>query len=122
MDIRTLTLDEAWEIFKTDIERNNIIYKKVRFGISIAFDINLYFKGFIIIKGKSGKVFIGNQTYTAIELFTELERRERIMKKWLLENFGEQEIARSWTEQDKGIIAHIPAKQIEAEETQNGIN
>lgn len=93
MDIRTLSLQEAWNTFKTEIEMTEKEYKEARFGVTIKFDINDYLKNRIAIKGKVGKAFIRGKSHSLEDFETELEKRERIIKDWLLENFGDIEIA-----------------------------
>lgn len=93
LDIRSMEFTEAWNMLKTEISMNEATYKKVRFGITIKFDINDYIKGRITIKSKTGKAFIRGEAYELDEFETELEHREREMKNWLLENMTQEEIA-----------------------------
>jgi len=93
LDIRTLSLEEAWNTFKTEIGMTEKEYRQARFGVSIRFDINDYLKGRIAIKSKTGKAFIKGSSYNLEEFETELEKRERVIKEWLLENFGDKEVA-----------------------------
>lgn len=93
LDIRTLSLEEAWQTFKTEIQMDEAEYRLARFGCDIRFDINDYLKGRIAIKGKVGKAFIRGCAYMLEDFETELENRERVIKEWLLDNFGDKEIA-----------------------------
>lgn len=93
LDIRTLNIEEAWNTFKTEIKTHETEYKQARFGIKIKFDINDYLKGRITIKAKTGKAYIRGGAYELEDFETELELRERIIKNWLIENFGDEEIA-----------------------------
>lgn len=92
LDIRTLDLREAWNFFKTEIETTHEEYRKARFGIRVKFDINDYLKGRIIIKSKKGVAHIRGKMYDLEKFETELEERERTIKTWLLDNFGEEDI------------------------------
>ena len=75
-DIMTLGLYEAWNIFKIMCEDARI-YKLIRFGIDIKFDINDYLKGRIKIKPKSAKAMIRGRTIELEDFETELEEREK---------------------------------------------
>lgn len=92
-EIRTMALEQAWNTMKTEIEMTEREYKQARFGINIIFDINDYLKGRITIKAKTGKAFIRGKAHRLEEFETELEQRERIIKGWLLDNFGDEEVA-----------------------------
>lgn len=95
LKIRALSLEEAWNVFKTEAEMTDQEYKQSRYGVEIKFDIYDYFMGNIIIKQKKGLVKIGNATYRLTDLYTELELRERIMKDYLEEAFQEDELVTS---------------------------
>lgn len=92
LDIRTLDLREAWNFFKTEIAMEDETYRKARFGIKVKFDINDYLKGRIPVKAKTGKALVRGQAHKLEDFETELEVRERIIKDWLLQNFGEEEL------------------------------
>lgn len=93
LEIRQMNFEEAWNTFKTEIQMMQPEYQKARFGLGIRFDINDYLKGRITIKAKTGKAFIRGKSFELEEFETELEKRERIIKDWLLETFKEEEIA-----------------------------
>jgi len=92
-EIRTLGFEEAWQLFKTEAEIGSEEYELARKGIEIKFDINDYFHGNITIKGKTGKAFVRGKLYKSEDIYTEIEKRERLIKEWLLENFADEEIA-----------------------------
>ena len=91
IDILTLGLSEAWNMYKIMCEHDNE-YKKARFGMNIKFDINDYLKGRIITKPKTGKALIRGKAYHLEEFETELETREKVIKDWLVENYSEEEL------------------------------
>ena len=94
LDILGMEFNECWNIFKTQIEREDPIYEKVRFGISIKFDIYDYLKNYIIIRGMAGKVAIRNKgSFNLTDFNTELEIRENEMKAYLLETLGTEDVA-----------------------------
>lgn len=90
LDYLQLGLEECWNIFKSEGDLQETEYKQlyhlIRHGIGIKFDINIYLNGHIIIKPKTGKVFIRGHIYSSESLYTELEKRERLIKGWLIEN------------------------------------
>lgn len=89
-----MNFEESWNYFKTEINMTDTEYKKARFGINIRFDLNDYLKGRINIKSKSGKALIKGKSHDLEEFETEIEKRERLIKKWLLENCQEKEVAK----------------------------
>lgn len=93
LEIRQMTFEDAWQTFKTEIETNTQEYQQTRFGINIKFDINDYLKDRITIKPKIGKAYIKGTSYELEQLETELEQRERIIKKWLIKTFKDEDIA-----------------------------
>lgn len=91
LDILTLGLPEAWNMYKIMTEHDEE-YRKARFGIKIKFDINDYLKGRILIKPKTGKALVRGKTFILEDFETELEEREKVVKDWLLENYTEEEL------------------------------
>lgn len=59
--------------------------KKIRRGFDLKFDIHRLINEMYTIKHKSDEVIIGNQTYPLTDFFTEIEKRETLVKKLLLE-------------------------------------
>lgn len=92
LDILTLGIAEAWNMYKIMAEHDQT-YRKARFGTNIKFDINDYLKGRIQIKPKTGKALIRGKTCDLEEFETELENREKLIKDWLVENYTEEDIA-----------------------------
>lgn len=87
-DIRVLTLEEAWRIFLIEREidqKGKSTYEKVRYGVLILFDIYDYFNDILVIKGKVGEVIYRTKKFGLKDLWTELERREEIIKQYLIE-------------------------------------
>ena len=93
VEFKTMSLEEAWNFFKTEIEMNSVEYQNARFGIYMMFDINDYFYGHISVKSKTGKVFIRGKSFKTEDFYTELEHRERQIKSYLVDNFSDEEIA-----------------------------
>lgn len=92
-EIRTMNLEETWNMFKTMIEMNTKDYVTARFGKRIRFDINDYIKGKITEKRKVGKTIIKGKVYSSEEFETELEERERTMKNYIIKETKTQEVA-----------------------------
>lgn len=91
-DFRALDFEEAWNVFKSEISMTDSIYRKVRFGITHKFDVNDHFKGRILIKGKAGLAVVRGKTIGLEDYETELELREREVKKWLQLNLTTDEV------------------------------
>lgn len=87
-----MDFSEAWNVFKTESEMASDEYRQARFGVKILFDINDYLKGRISIKSKTGQAYIRGRTHKLEDFETELEVRERIIKGWLLDNYGEEDV------------------------------
>lgn len=91
-DYKTLKLEELWELFLTErieIEDKQATrdaketYTFARHGINIHFDIYDYLEDNMIIKPKSGTVIYKGKTFTTTNLYTELENRKILLKKWI---------------------------------------
>ena len=91
LEILTLGIKEAWNVYKIKID-NDEDYRKVRFGIKIKFDLNDYLKNRIVMKSKIGKVIVRGNTHNLTDFDTELEEREKIMKVWLENEMGDDDI------------------------------
>lgn len=62
------------------------IYKKARYGIKLKFDLYDYLNQAITIKQKTGKIQYRNENFDMSAFWTELEERNILMKKWLIDN------------------------------------
>lgn len=94
LDILTMEFQDCWNVFKTQIGMADKTYLDARFGISLKFDIYDYLSGNILIRGRAGKVQIrGLGTFKLTDFRTELEMRERLMKEFLIEELGNEEVA-----------------------------
>lgn len=93
LDIMLLPIEEAWSIFKV-LEADNLTYTKIRFGFNLKFDINDYIKNRITFKNKAGLAIIRGRIIKIEELETELELREKEIKTWLNENYGNKPLTR----------------------------
>ena len=91
MEIRKMSLEETWQMFKSEVDIHSKIYEKIRFGVEVKFDINDYFANWFNVKPKTGTFFIRGEARKSENVFTELEIREKAMKQWLLENFGDDD-------------------------------
>lgn len=95
LDIKTLSFEEAWEIFSLEVDLLDSVCQDVRFGVAIRFDIYHHINGYVQIKPKSEEVLIAGRMIPMADYHTELMLRERKMKEWLLENFGEKDFRKS---------------------------
>jgi hypothetical protein len=95
IDILSLDFKDCWNVFKTQIDMSDSLYNEVRFGYSIKFDIYDYLNGFITIRGKAGQVTTRNgKTYELSNFNTEIEKRERKIKEYLLEVMTDEDFAK----------------------------
>ena len=95
MEIITMSLKEAWELFKIiRNEDDTDTYKKIRYGIDELFDINDYLKGRMIIKPKSGVALLRGKPMSLGTIDTELEKREKLMKQYINDNTQDVQITR----------------------------
>jgi hypothetical protein len=86
-EINAMSIVEAYKNFSTYIDelKERELYKDVRFGTNgIGFDLYDWANGRMRIKTKSGVVIYRGMTIKEEYLITELERRERIIKKHLI--------------------------------------
>ena len=93
LELRSMDFNESWNTFKTEVQDSTKEYRLARFGININFDINDYLKGRVLIKSKTGKAFVRGRAFDLEDFETELEKRERIIKEWLITNFCDVEVA-----------------------------
>lgn len=106
-DVRTLNVKEAFltltqymaeeEGTFNDIED---VYHKARFGINLKFDIYDYINEMINIKSKTGKIIYRGRTLDISDFWTELETRNILIKKWLIENTEEEGVIKSYETKD----------------------
>lgn len=87
----TLGLPEAWNMFKL-LTLHDMDYRMARFGVDIKFDINDYLKGRIITKPKSGSALLRGRSVNLESFETELEKREKIIKEFLIENMKDEDL------------------------------
>lgn len=84
-----LTLEDAYKrfcVYKIDNKELEKSYQQIRWGIKIKFDIYTHFKNKIINKEKEGVVIIEGKSYANKDYYTELEEREALIKKEILEH------------------------------------
>lgn len=100
LNVMQMNIEEAWEVFKMlvrDMEEfDEESYKKARFGIRIKFDINEYTNKWIRVKTKKGIVLIRGKVYRSEDFWTEIEEREYLIKRWIIENIEDEEMAKSY--------------------------
>lgn len=90
-DVPTMSLNEAWRTFL--LYNDNVTapeYLYSRWGVKLKFDIYSHLSGAILIKPKTSKVHIKGQAFDASDYYSELELREKIMKRWLIANLKEE--------------------------------
>lgn len=86
LDIPTLTTKQAWEMFLAEGgKEEQELYKEVRYGINIKFDIHYYIEDYLIMKPKAGAIIIKGKSYKLEEYWSEMEDRTIRMKEWLME-------------------------------------
>lgn len=95
-EIRSMTIEEAFEVFTSEDEelQEKDVYLQARFGTELQFDLYSWIKQLYSIKEKTGKITIEGKTYKMRDFWTEIENRNRILKKWLLENFVKEELVK----------------------------
>ena len=93
-DIATMTFKEAYKILIQSInakDDSKNIYQQARYGTQngITFDIYDYWDGYMKIKPKTGKVIHHNKTHSLTNIRTEIERREKVIKDWLIKEYAD---------------------------------
>lgn len=105
-DSRTLNVKEAFLTltqYMTETEEYPDLeetYNKARFGIQLKFDIYDYINEMVKMKEKTGKILYRGRTINISDFWTELEKRNILIKKWLIENT-----------EDQGVITGYEYKQ-----------
>lgn len=93
-EVYEMSLEKAYKLFlleKENFEPENVdikdVHKKVRYGINLHFDVYKYFNNdFITRKAKRELIRIGKYWYDEKGMFTEIENREILLKKILIDN------------------------------------
>jgi hypothetical protein len=75
--------DENGDLIFPDIIET---YEKARYGIVKKFDIYDYINGTMQLKSKTGKALYRGKAIPLGDMWTELEKRSVILKKWLRQN------------------------------------
>ena len=94
-DLVSLGLKEAYDVYnieKLEKEELGEIYHKVRFGINLEFDIYDLFSNNYVVKEKKGIVIIGRRKYPMKDFFSEIENRNALIKKALIESIEDDDI------------------------------
>ncbi|MEC8339811.1 MAG: hypothetical protein VXZ40_04240 [Nanoarchaeota archaeon] len=73
-------------IIKNESEKTKEAYEKVRYGINFIFDINDFFGGKFCVKQKQRLVIIGGNVDSLDLFYTEVEERESLMRRHLIES------------------------------------
>jgi len=92
-NIKVMEIKELYPMFALEVqttENSEEIYKKVRYGIDVDFDIYDYLHNIISIKGKTGKALYRGRSLRLRMIWTELEKRNNLMKEWLIENMEDK--------------------------------
>lgn len=88
---------EDWKEYKEEHPNTEVVYKKARYGITLEFDLYDYINGAVNdSKMKNGIIIVRGESFDMSEFWTELERRTKILKKWLKEYAEPDGIARSY--------------------------
>lgn len=102
-EIMKLDLDTAYKLFvqlqheditnETPYTRKeyNEAYIEIRFGIELNFDIYTIINEHYTPKIKGGKLIIDDQLFSFREYYTELEQRESLAKKFLIDALTQNE-------------------------------
>lgn len=94
-NIKTMGIKELYPMFALEVqqlENAEEIYKQVRFGITVPFDVYDYLYDIITVKGKTGKALYRGKTIKLRQIWTELEMRNNLMKEFLIENMKEDSL------------------------------
>lgn len=102
MEFETDTILEAnlekayimYNILKEDKPEIKKYYEQIRYGTKIGFDLYEYLNENYYPKPKDGIIIIENKNILAKDFYTELETREALIKKILLENSEKEEISK----------------------------
>lgn len=89
-DNRQMELSEMYNVFivEMDEEKDKDVYALIRLGIDLEFDIYDYFNGIMEIKRKAGDVVYRNRIFKLADVWTELEKRRKLLYNWIEENTG----------------------------------
>lgn len=93
LQIAKLPLKDAYKLFITFMtEDDKSVYNIVRFGENghLVFDLYDYFKGDMKLKNKKGLILYRGRAYNSKLLYTELERREILLKNYIIKNMSKQ--------------------------------
>lgn len=93
-DFRTLDLKELYNIFVLEMddekEGDREAYNEVRYGVNLKFDIYDFFNGVVKVKEKTGVAIYKRKLWKLDKLWTELEKRRKIIYNWVTDQ--EEEI------------------------------
>lgn len=92
LEIVSMGMEEAFKMFVLKAERDSMEYLRARFGTNreYQFDIYDYFENNYSKKQKTGEIIIDNNVISKERFFTEIEEREKIIKRALLELYGDE--------------------------------
>lgn len=86
--IKTMGLKEAYNFIISEDDVPNHVYNQIRFGfMSPKIDIYDYLNKTIQVKGKTGQVLYRGHGFRVEEIYTDMEKRLQIMKKFLLKKY-----------------------------------
>lgn len=95
IEIIKLNMQEAYKLLNIiTIENPNIKtqYEKIRNGIKLKFDIYNIFTENYTIKTKDNKIIMNKQNYKLNEFYTEIEKREALIKKIIIKSIKDTDI------------------------------
>lgn len=94
--IRTMDLKEAYNFMLTEDSIKQSVKRKARFGfLKNPLDIHDYFEGGMIMKWKKGIIKHRGSRYKMEDIHTDMEKRAEIIKKALLQIYGDQDFMKS---------------------------
>lgn len=87
--IRTMDLKQAYNFMVTDENVPTGLKEKARFGfMKPGIDIYDYFNSNFMVKKKRGEVLHNGRRFKITDIYTDMEKRLVLIKKYLIKEFG----------------------------------
>lgn len=94
--IRGMGLKEAYNFITSHQDLPSNIHEQVRFGfLQPRIDIYDYLNSTLLMKGKTGEVVYRGHAFTLEVVYTDMEKRQKIMKEWLIDKYKRTTITMS---------------------------
>ena len=93
-DVLGMDFEKLYKVFlllklEKDLEEE---YRKIRFGVDLKFDIYKYFGEDFVIKNKENIIIMDGKEFELGKFWSELENREAICRKAVMENMEDVDI------------------------------